>query len=85
MKDLIRNQLLKNRPSLSFASLKTYISLLNGLTLKIDSSKQNDKNLNWFVKNELKIINWVKKNRYFTLGRKLLFSTVNIHQLVLTG
>jgi len=45
MKDLIRNQLLKNRPSLSFASLKTYISLLNGLTLKIDSSKQNDKNL----------------------------------------
>mgnify|MGYP003386686932 FL=1 len=50
MKDLIRNQLLKNRPSLSFASLKTYISLLNGLTLKIDSSKQNDKNLNWWVR-----------------------------------
>ena len=40
MKELNKNQLLKNRHALSQASLKTYASILNGLSNKID--EQND-------------------------------------------
>ena len=60
MQELIKNQLLKSRPNLSLASLKTYGSLLNGLLTKMsDRNDKNNSNLKFFKDNELNIIKHV--------------------------
>lgn len=52
MQELIKNQLLKSRPNLSLASLKTYGSLLNGLLTKMsDRNDRNNSNLKIFKDN----------------------------------
>lgn len=58
MKGLIKHALLKNRPALSQASLKTYSSLLNGLATKIDGQNDN-KNLKWFFDNEKQVLEYI--------------------------
>ena len=44
IKQIIHDEIIKNRPNLGISSIKTYISILSNLNKKMDG----DKNVEWF-------------------------------------
>ena len=55
IKQIIHDEIIKNRPNLGISSIKTYISILSNLNKKMDG----DKNLEWFKTDHGKILNYL--------------------------
>jgi integrase len=65
----IREILKKNKPSISDTSLKTYISILNGIYRKMGNNGEAD--VKYFIDNQDEIIEFLKEIPYHTRKTKL--------------
>ena len=59
IKQLLHDEIVKNRPNLGISSIKTYISILSNFNKQMDG----DQNIEWFNTDYVKILDYLDKKK----------------------
>ena len=85
IKQILHDEIIKNRPNLGISSIKTYLSILSNLNKQMNG----DKNLDWFQTDHVKILDYLdKKNdqtKKTTLAALYILTGLKEYQTVMNS